>query len=504
MEDNAALRAPDRLAAVIIAAFFVGRVAFAYALGFGIDESYTLAISRSLALSYFDHPPLHQWIAHFAALAFGENGGARLPFVALFAATGWLLYRLTLDLFDARAALAALFALNAAPFFFASAGTWIVPDGPLLFGLALAALALARLFFEPDGGDARVWRLWLVAGLGLGLAGLSKYIAALTALGLLAFLVISPKERRWFGHPAPYAAGALAALMAVPVFVWNASHGWASFVFQGARGAASAGLKPIQVVEMAIGQVLYLSPWLFVPLAAAIVWALRLRRDGRMLFLLCLAAPPIVLFTATPLWGDRGLPHWTMPGWFFAFPLLGAWVEARAFSLRFLRRYAAASAALLAALAAGTVAEARTGWLSRYLPAGAADPTLEAFDWGGLRSTPLLQPPPAFVVSTRWSDAGKIALALGPRVPVFVISGDPRGWAYLPGAPGLVGRDGVVILPARDLPAAGAVLKSFFASLGEARPVTLLRNGAPAVALMAVPAKGLTQPLPPPYPARPQ
>ncbi len=501
MEDD---RAANRRAAVIIAGFLVARVIFSYSLGFGIDESYTLAISRDLALSYFDHPPLHQWIAHFAALAFGENVGVRLPFVALFAATGWLLYRLTLDLFDARAALTALFALNAAPFFFASAGTWIVPDGPLLFSLALAALALARLFFEPDQGDGRAWRLWLLAGFGFGLAGLSKYIAALSALGLLAFLVISPKERRWLGRPAPYAAAALAALMVVPVFVWNASHGWASFAFQGSRGAASVGLKPLQVLEMALGQVAYLSPWLFVPMAAAIVWALRLRRDGRLLFLICLAAPPVVLFTVTPLWGARGLPHWTMPGWFFAFPLLGAWVEARGFTLRILKGYAAASAALLAALAAGTVAEARTGWLARYLPPGAADPTLEALDWGGLRSAPLLQPPPAFVVSTRWSDAGKIALALGPRVPIFVISGDPRGWAFAPSGGDLVGRDGVLILPARDLPAARIALKPYFASLGEARPVTLLRNGAPAVELMLVPAKGLTRPLPPPYPARPQ
>ena len=35
----------------------------------GFDEAYTLVISRRLDLSYFDHPPLHQWIAHFAALA---------------------------------------------------------------------------------------------------------------------------------------------------------------------------------------------------------------------------------------------------------------------------------------------------------------------------------------------------------------------------------------------------------------------------------------------------
>src|ERR1700734_2939495 len=143
----------NRFALAILAGFASARLSFAFAIGLGIDESYTVAISRRLSLSYFDHPPLHLWIAHFAALAVGENVAARAPFAALFFATGWIFYRLTSGLFDPQAALVALFALNVTPFFFASAGGWIVPDGPLLFGLALAAFAAGRPFFSrPPGG----------------------------------------------------------------------------------------------------------------------------------------------------------------------------------------------------------------------------------------------------------------------------------------------------------------------------------------------------------------
>jgi len=498
-EEAAALSAANRSAAAILAAFFAARFVFAFALGLGVDEAYTLPISRDLNSSYFDHPPLHQWIAHFGALVFGEGVGARLSFVAIFVATGWLLFRLTSELFGPRAGLVALFGLNAAPFFFASAGTWIVPDGPLLFGLALAALPLARLFFGPGGNERRAWRLWLLAGLGFGLAGLSKYIAVLTAFGLIAFLVISTKERRWFRHPAPYAAGALAILMILPVFVWNAQHGWVSFSFQGSRGVTSGGLKPLNVLQVALGQIAYLSPWLFVPLIAGLYPGLRLRCDGRRLFLLCLSLPPIVVFSVTPLWVSRSMPHWTMSGWLFVFPLMGAWAQDIAVPVAKLRRYAALSLVLLAALVAGAVVEARTGWLMRFLPAGAADPTLEAFDWNGLLKAPLLQSPPAFVVSTRWSEAGKIALALGPRVPVFVLSYDPRGWAFVKAGKGLVGRDGVLIVQAKDLPDARAALTPLFASFGAGQPFTLSRNGAPAFELALLPVKGLTRPLPLPY-----
>ena len=89
---------------------------------------------------------------HFAARALGENAAARVPFIALFFVTGWIYYRLASGLFGARAALIALFALNVTPFFFASAGSWIVPDGPLLLGLVIAAWAAARVFFQDSLG----------------------------------------------------------------------------------------------------------------------------------------------------------------------------------------------------------------------------------------------------------------------------------------------------------------------------------------------------------------
>jgi 4-amino-4-deoxy-L-arabinose transferase-like glycosyltransferase len=257
--------ANDRLAFAILAGFLVARLVFALSLGLGIDESYTIAISRGLSLSYFDHPPLHLWIAHFTALEVGENVIARSPFAALFLATGWIYYRLTSGLFDPQAGLIAVFALNVTPFFFASAGSWIVPDGPLLFGLALGAIAAARLFFAEEQDSPSAWRLWLVVGVGLGLAGLSKYSAVLSAGGLTAFVLISPRQRHWLKHPAPYAAAIVALAMIIPVIVWNAEHGWASFEFQGGRGVPAGGLRPAQLATRVLGQIAFLSPWIFAP-----------------------------------------------------------------------------------------------------------------------------------------------------------------------------------------------------------------------------------------------
>ena len=252
---------------------------------------------------------------------------------------------------------------------------------------------------------------------------------------------------------------------------------------------------------MALGEVAYLSPWFFAPLLIGLAEAWRKRSDERRLFLLCLALPPIVLFTLTPLWGARGLPHWTMPGWFFAFALMGAWVDGRAAPDHTLRRWAVVSSGLLAALAAIVVVQASTGWPLRLLPLRpGADPTLEAFDWGELRDAAALQPAPAYVLSTHWSDAGKIALALGPDVPVFVMSDDPRGWAYVADGAGLLGRDGVLVARPAEVPSARAAAAPSVKETGDPQFCTLARNGAPAVALALIPVHGLTRRLPLPYP----
>jgi len=486
-----------RLAFALIAAFALARLALAAFLGPGFDEAYTIVLARRLDLSYFDHPPLHQWIAHFAALALGEGAPTRLPFIALFAATGWMMFVLTRRLFDARAALTALVALNLSFFFLASGGGWVVPDGPLLFALAGAALALAEIVFAAPTPRA-VWTLWLAVGVMLGLAGLSKYSAALTGAGIVLFLALSPRQRHWFRHPAPYLAAFVALLIVTPVFVWNWRHGWVSFSFQGQRGAADEW-RPEQVAAMIAGQFAILGPWFFVVLAAALGWAVaRSRQDERHLFFICLALPPILVFTVVPLWGSRGLPHWPMPGWFFVFPLLGAWLGAAPLASR---RSGIAVSLLTGVIAALVVSQATTGWMTRAFPLGPGivDPTLEMLDWGPLRGAPALQGDVSFAVATRWAEAGKIGLALGSHVPVLTFSNDPRGMAFLDDSARYLGQDGVVIVPERRLAEAVEALRGYFVGLDPPEILSLRRGGVDAIVLAIVRAHGLTRPFPVPY-----
>src|SRR5690242_12716080 len=69
------------------------RLVFGVALGLGVDESYMVASGRVLGLGYYDHPPIAWWLSWAAAHLFGSEaaGMVRLPFIALFAMSTWLM-----------------------------------------------------------------------------------------------------------------------------------------------------------------------------------------------------------------------------------------------------------------------------------------------------------------------------------------------------------------------------------------------------------------------------
>src|SRR4029078_7456819 len=185
-------------------------------------------------LSTFDHPPAAWWLAWGAGRLFATESALalRLPFIRLFALTTWLTYRLTALLFDERAAFWAATTLNLAPVIAWTSGTWILPDGPLNAALVGGAYAAALALF---GTRSRAPLWWLAAGACGGLALLAKLHGVFLFAGVGLFLLTSPGHRRWLLTPWPYAGAVVAAVLFLPVIVWNAEPEWVSFAFQGGR-----------------------------------------------------------------------------------------------------------------------------------------------------------------------------------------------------------------------------------------------------------------------------
>jgi hypothetical protein len=489
-----------QLAWALIATFTLVRLLSVVVVGLGVDEAYTLAISRQLQLSYFDHPPLHIWIVHLFSGVLGYGRLARLPFVGLFAGSSWQMFTLTRRLFGARAGVWAVLTLNVSAFFTVAAGSWVLPDGPLLLCLLAAAVQLERLMFGEEGlADASRWGRWLALGVWLGLAGLSKYQAIFFALGLAAFLLTTAKGRAWLRRPPPYLAVLVAALLVSPVLVWNAQHDWASIAFQGGRAAPTHGLRPGAVLTALAGQAALLLPWIFIPLAAASLRALHSGpAEERSWLCVMLAAPGIVLFVLTPLWGPAALPHWAMPSWLFLIPLLAdrlacaQWAQSR-----WPRNWAACAVAGCLALWAAVASDSATGWVGRAWPATFknGDPTLESVEW-----TPLVHqlPQPTFaglsrpfVVVLKWSEAGRLRPLFPDQIPVRVFSDDPRGFGDTRGVGALTGRDALIFLKSKDLSDGFQAVSGCFAHVTPWSVATFGRGAAPEIELHVFRGLGL-------------
>lgn len=492
---------PERAVLVLIGAFLVFRLMLAASLGLGVDETYTLATARDLSLSYFDHPPLHYWLIHALMPILGDGRAARLPFVLLFAGSSWLLFALTRQLFGAQAGVRAVLALNLSAFFTLSGGG-VVPDGPLQFFLLATALVLARGLF-PAGDPPSPWSTWMFAGLWLGLAGLSKYHGALFALGLLIYLVSVPARRALLRHPAPWVGALIALILVSPVLVWNMQHHWVSLGFQAGRGLPQ-GIRVDQVFTNILGQMVWVLPWIFVPLVVAAWGALRLGRGAeRSWFCLCLALPTLLIFTIVPLWGHRGLPHWQMPGWLLLYPVLGAYL-ARAAGKGWPRRWAIASAAVLISLVFLIVGHAASGlgriWFPTLLT---KDPTLEAMEWAPLReelkARGLLDRQDLFVVVPHWITAGKIDHALAGALPVVVFGQDQRHFAFRHDQEQFVGHDALIMGREEDVEDDLPSLRTYFETVEELPAFAFGRSGMRELEVRIFLAHTLLMPLPTAY-----
>jgi 4-amino-4-deoxy-L-arabinose transferase-like glycosyltransferase len=493
------VKTPAGALTVMIVATAVLRLLFAAALGLGVDESYMVASGRQWQLSYFDHPPIAWWLARAAAQLAGNDSAlvVRVPFIALFALSTVLMYRATTALFDKWAGLAAAAVLNGAPVLGVTSATWVLPDGPLIAALLGALWCLVRAL--PAHGRA-AWGWWLAAGVCAGLALSSKYSAALTLAGAVLFLLTEPASRRWLLRPHPYAAGAAALVLFVPVLVWNARHGWVSFAFQGER--AGGYFYPLGPLAAVGGAALYFLPWIWLALVFCAIEALRRGpADPARWLLLCLAAPPILLFTVVALWSHI-LFHWTAPGYLMLVPLLGTAIARRWQAGRRLCAGSAATAVVVIAGMALVASQVRFDWLAGAAPAlfRRDDPTMALVDWSALPEElarrGLLDRPEFAVAATRWLDAGKIDYALGGRVPVLCLCADPHQYGIVAPLARFAGRDVLIIAP-RTTPAdIAARFGSLFDALDPLPPVELSHAGRPALSLPLYLGRSLRPPSP--------
>jgi 4-amino-4-deoxy-L-arabinose transferase-like glycosyltransferase len=432
------------------------RLAWAATQGGFSNEAYYYLFAEHLDWSFFDHPPM---VGIVAALGLKLAGGLspvlglRVGFIALFAGSTWLMARLSTRAFGARAGVLAALALNTTVFYGLKIGTFAETDGPLLF---FWLLTLDRLMVALDGQGRT--SDWVVVGLVWGATMLSKFHAILLPAGAVLYLLLRAPARRCLRTPGPYLAAAIGLALFSPVIAWNATHGWASFAYQGARAGGFDGIRLEMLREALIAQVLYLTPWIFAWVVAILVGLIRRGpRDWSEpeAFLVCQALPALVLFLGVSTY-KRIMPQWPTIGFVALLPMVGrSWAERLATHPVQTRRKLVFLSAFPLVVGSLFVAQSRTGLFQDGrgrvlgLISPKADPTVDTIRWDQIareiERRNLLDVPGTFLFTDNWRFSADLAMATGRGASVACFHRDARSFTFWSDPEDWLGRDGIYV-----------------------------------------------------------
>jgi 4-amino-4-deoxy-L-arabinose transferase-like glycosyltransferase len=205
------------------------RLLAAAQMGQTVDEAHYVLYGKSLALSYFDHPPLVGWVHFiFQMLPFNSVVASRIPSLLISVWTSLLIYRYLLGKnVSERNSLLSVGILNLTPLF-NSLSIALLPDTLLMPLTVLIIDRTEKLLLNSN------FKNWLLLGAYLGLAGLSKYTAVVYILSLIIIFIFK-KRFRDFLH-LPLWTGVVTALFLVsPVLIWNLQNDFVSFKYQGSH-----------------------------------------------------------------------------------------------------------------------------------------------------------------------------------------------------------------------------------------------------------------------------
>ncbi|HJP62977.1 MAG TPA: glycosyltransferase family 39 protein [Mucilaginibacter sp.] len=514
-EANAAL-----YTTILIVITFLIRLWLAAYTGLGIGEAYYFRGAVHLEWSYFDQPPLFFWLSGVSIKIFGlTNLGLRFPAVLLFAGTSWLLFLITKRLFTARAGFWAVVVMNLSAVFTVAIACWFQPDAPLMFFWLASIYFIVELIFGHGSKDIRyirssrrTWFLWIMTGVCLGLATLSKYHVLFIFAGVFMFFATSKNQRHWLWHPGPYVAILITLIFSFPVLWWNYHNNWASFVFQGSRaGTGSKFQLHFDWFFRSIGgQALWLLPWIWFPTVRQLFKSFIQRNISEVYSLFFwLSILPIVFFTVVTLWSDLQYHfHWQAPGYMMLFIPLGFAVDkslsAQVKWTQLTRRWIVFSAWFTVITIGVLSLHMVTGfwtwhgpkWIVHKFHGDNVDPTIQGVDYDDIGARfakeGWSQNKHLFAGSTRWWLTGKVDWALKGQKEVISFTNDPRNTAFLIDPKTVLGYDAVIIAQEQEQSVIDDV-KPFFDDVKQLPDIAIVRHGVDELHLQVYYCKNFHQ-----------
>ncbi len=249
----------DRRIYVVSGVLFVVLMALSSRYGFHRDELYFLDCARHLAASYVDQPVLTPLMARLSLWAFGTSLPGLRMWPALAGAATVVLGGLLAREFGGKRTAQLLGAVGAATnFALLGADQLFGPTAFDLFFWTAVALLVVRI------GRTGNSKLWILAGIVVGLGLANKHNVGLFVLALVVGIVASGGGRqlanRWL-----LAGAVIAAVFTIPDVWWQMTHHWPTIEMTRRLNQENGGAGSIG--KWILGQLFIVTPamaWLWV------------------------------------------------------------------------------------------------------------------------------------------------------------------------------------------------------------------------------------------------
>ena len=282
------------------------------ALDLAPDEAHYWEWSRNLDWAYYSKGPVVAYLIRASTEIFGDTQFAvRFPAIVCSLIFSALYYLYLRSLIPATLALLSLLALKTS-LIFASQGLVMTTDSPLaLFWL----LAIVFAHKAVDGQD----KAWLLFGLFVGLAVLSKYTALILYPSIFLLLLFECSLRKQLVNLWFWLGLGVFLVCLSPLLIWNLEYEWVN-LFHNSRHLVKPekfGFNPRYMFELIAGQIGLLGPIVALAFCYAVVWGLRERKLSENVL------PSLWLFLSLPLLlvcllvslSKRVYANWPMPAY---------------------------------------------------------------------------------------------------------------------------------------------------------------------------------------------
>jgi len=313
---------PQKASIFLVAFMTVLHLVLAFNIELGGDEAHYGLYGLMPDWSYFDHPPMIGWLQIIPMWLAPYDWSARIVPIVLYAVLNYLLYQITLVLFAETTnnqgnanqwkAFSSLVLLNTS-LILSLMGMAMLPDNPLMVTVLALVLITHKLLHSNQ------LKYWILLGVFVGLAALSKY-TAVTVVASLILIMLFEKKWHWLTSKGLWIAIVIALVFISPVLYWNAIHEWASFIYQIDHGTKSSEWRLSRLLQTQGIQFFAYTPFLFL-----FGWWMMLKPSNYLKAntrLLLLFALPITLLFA---WGsgyEKSLPHWVSLAWVLLIPII--------------------------------------------------------------------------------------------------------------------------------------------------------------------------------------